>query len=229
MVYNINRFKNHLISFVMEDKKLTPTDSMELITSMIAATRRRLSKGDGNMLLFWGYLCVIVAITANVCSYFQFAMGIDLPISPSLLWWAIPIIGIPYTIAVNRKNNHSRNVVSYTDKISTSLWEYVLWLAVAAIAIGLFFFISGFQVWYVIELFMFFIIGMATSVQGIIIKEKSLIYGGAFSVICGGFLVAGVLAGAYWLQMYSSLLFIISFIVMMIIPGHILNHKAKKA
>lgn len=76
---------------------------------------------------------------------------------------------------------------------------------------------------------MFFIIGMATSVQGIIIKEKSLIYGGAFSVICGGFLVAGVLAGAYWLQMYSSLLFIISFIVMMIIPGHILNHKAKKA
>lgn len=213
----------------MEDKKLNPTDSMELITSMIAATRQRLSKGDGNMLLFWGYLCVIVAITANVCSYLQFAMGIDLPISPSLLWWAIPITGIPYTVAVNRKNNRSRNVVSYTDKISTSLWEYVLWLAVAAIAIGMFFFIFGFPVWYVIELFMFFIIGMATSVQGIIIKEKSLVYGGAFSVICGGFLVAGVLAGIYWLRMYSSLLFIISFIVMMIIPGHILNHKAKKA
>ncbi len=212
----------------MEEKQLTPTESIDLKASMIRNTRRRLTRGDGNMLLFWGYLCVAIAIIANVCSYLQFAKGVDLPIPALLVWWAIPIIGIPYTIVVTRKNRHLFDVVSYTDRISATLWKYVIVLALAAIAVGMIFFISGFHVWYVIELFTFFIVGMAASVQGIIIKEKSLIYGGAFSVICGGFLVSGVLAGAIWLQAYSSLLFIVSFIVMMIIPGHILNHKAKK-
>lgn len=55
-----------------------------------------------------------------------------------------------------------------------------------------------------------------------------MIYGGAFSVLSGGFLMAGVLVSATWLNSYSLILFIISFIVMMIIPGHILNHKAKR-
>lgn len=75
-------------------------------------------------------------------------------------------------------------------------------------------------------LFAFFVVGMAVSMQGMIIREKSLILGGAFSVISGGFIVAGMIAGVYWLWMFSSPLFIISFIVMMIIPGHILNRKA---
>ncbi|MCM1505160.1 MAG: hypothetical protein NC127_08180 [Muribaculum sp.] len=210
----------------MQDKKLTPADSMELITTMIAATRRHFTKGEGNMLLFWGYLCVIVAVLSIMCGYIQYGTGTDIPFPSGLVWWAIPIIGIPYTIAINHKNRTKRKVVTYTDTMTITLWNYVLLLAIAAIAIGMIFYISGFSVWYVMELFTFFVVGMASSVQGIIIKEKSMIYGGAFSVLSGGFLIAGLIGGCYWLQSYSSYLFIISFIVMMIIPGHILNHKA---
>lgn len=212
----------------MDDKQISEKESIEIITSMIARTRFRLTKGEGNMLLFWGYLCVLVAIAGVVYGYLKFAMHLHLPTINRYLWWLIPLIGIPYTLIMMRRNRAKREVLTYTDRMSGALWKYVLWLALGTFIVGLFFFISGFSVWYVMELFAFFVVGMAVSMQGIIINEKSMIWGGAFSVISGGFLVAGMISGNTSLQAYSIELFIISFIVMMIIPGHILNHKAKK-
>ena len=43
----------------MEEKKMTERESLELITAMINRTRERYI-GDGNILLMWGYLTVIV-------------------------------------------------------------------------------------------------------------------------------------------------------------------------
>lgn len=211
----------------MDDKKLTPTESMELIASMISSTKKRLIRGEGNMLLFWGYLCVSVALLDILTEYMKYRVGLNVPFKPDMIWWLVPLVGIPYTLHVNRRNKSNRTVMTYSDSISVSLWKYVLWLVFFAFIIGAIFFISGFPVWYIIELFTFFVVGMATSVQGIIIKERSMIFGGGFSVICGGFLMAGIISGNYCLGVYSLPLFIMSYIVMMIIPGHILNHKAK--
>ncbi len=210
----------------MEDKKLTPQESMDLITDMIANTRAQLTRGAGNMLLFWGYLCIAVALLSYLYTYLLFVVGIALPFSQQLIWWLIPVIGIPYTLYARRRNAQLRNVTTYTDRLTASLWNYVLWLALAAFIVGALFLFSGFRVWYIMMLFAFFVVGMAVSVQGMIIREKSLMLGGAFSVISGGFIVAGMIAGVTWLWLLSSPLFIISFIVMMIIPGYILNHKA---
>lgn len=212
----------------MEERKLTPEESMDLITSMIKNTTKHFIKGEGNMLLFWGYLCVAVIILKEICSYLKFVKGIDISFIPYNILWLIPIIGIPYTLYVKRHNSQTRKVLTYTDRISGMLWSYVLWLALAAFLIGLFFFISGFPAWYVMELYAFFVIGMAVSMQGIIIGEKSMLYGGAFSVICGGIIVIGRTYQITPIVMVSSLLLMVSFIVMMIIPGHILNHKTDK-
>ena len=214
----------------MEEKKLTEKESLELIASMISNTRKHLTRGEGNMLLFWGYLCVIVALLNFILTYIyvQYGMVSYIPISDKIIWWLIPIIGIPYTLIKNKKIANTRKVLTYTDKLSISLWNYVLWLAVATIIIGAIFFISGMSVWYVMFIFTFFVVGMAVSVQGMIIKEKSMIWGGAFSVLSGGFIVVGHLIGTYWLGMFNGIIFIISFVVMMIIPGYILNYKAKR-
>lgn len=213
----------------MEDKKLTPTESMDLIASMISNTKRHLTKGEGNMLLFWGYLCVAVATLSFVAGYLKYVSGIDIPLSfERWVWWLIPVIGIPYTMFNMKRAKDKRTVLTYSDRLSVSLWSYVLWLAFCAIVIGLVFFISGFNVWYIMELFAFFVVGMAASVQGMIIRERSLVFGGAFSVVCGGFLVASIISGNYQFAMYSAPLFIVDFIVMMVIPGHILNYKASK-
>lgn len=209
----------------MEERKLTEKESMELIATMIENTRQRLVRGAGDMLLFWGYLCVVVALIHYLFLY----MGLQLSFPAKAIWWLIPLVGIPYTLIAKSRSTRTRNVLTYTDKLSISLWNYVLWLSFAAMAIGALFFILGFNVWYVMVLFTFFVVGVAVSVQGIIINEKSMIWGGGFSVVSGGFLVAGMISGASWLGMLTCPLFIIAFIVMMIIPGHILNHKAKKA
>ena len=213
----------------MEERKLTEKESMELIAAMIENTRQRLVRGAGDMLLFWGYLCVVVALLHSLLSYMYHVMGQQLFFPVQAIWWLIPLIGIPYTMIAKRRNARDRNVLTYSDKLSISLWDYVLWLSFAAMVIGALFFISGFNVWYVMVLFTFFVVGMAISVQGMIINEKSMMWGGAFSVVCGGFLVAGMISGTSWLGMFTGPLFIIAFIVMMIIPGHILNHKAKKS
>lgn len=211
----------------MEDKKLTEKESVELIVAMIENTRRRIVRGAGDMLLFWGYLCVAVVLLRYLLEYFG---PRPLPSSTAkAIWWLIPLIGIPYTLIKKRRNARTRNVLTYTDKLSTSLWDYVLWLSFAAMAIGALFFIAGLNVWYVMLLFAFFVVGMAVSVQGIIINEKSMIWGGGFSVLSGGFLTVGMISGASWLIMFTSPSLIIAFIFMMIIPGHILNHKAKTA
>lgn len=214
---------------IMEDKKLTPTESMDLIASMISNTKRHLTKGEGNMLLFWGYLCTAVAVTTLVLNILKHIYGIDIPLSlEKWAWWLIPLIGIPYTLVATKRAKASRTVLTYSDRLSASLWNYVLWLALGAFIIGFIFLVSGFNVWYIMELFAFFVVGMSTSIQGMIIRERSLVLGGAFSVICGGFLVASIISGNHMFATYSVPLFIVDFIVMMIIPGHILNHKASK-
>lgn len=40
----------------MEERKITESESIEIITSMISRTKARLVKGSGNILLMWGYL-----------------------------------------------------------------------------------------------------------------------------------------------------------------------------
>ncbi|PWL58521.1 MAG: hypothetical protein DBY35_13465 [Bacteroidales bacterium] len=213
----------------MEEKELTPGEGIDLITMMITSTKRHLTKGEGNMLLFWGYLCVGVGILALLLGYLKFGVRVDIP-----LWliqataWLVPLIGIPYTIYVMRRKRVRRKVLTYSDRLTTSLWNYVLWLALAAFLTGLVFFTSSVKAWYIMELYAFFVIGMAVTFQGIIIRECSLVSGGAFSVICGGFLTTGLICDVDWINMVSLPLFIIDFIVMMIIPGHILNHKAAK-
>lgn len=213
----------------MEDKKITPQESMALIADMIVNTREHLTRGAGNMLLFWGYLCVAVDLLGDLCINLRFVRGIDIPIPVQWIWWLIPAIGIPYTLYARQRKTLLRNVTTYTDRLTASLWNYVLWLALAAFAVAALFLISGFSVWYIMMLFEFFVVGMAVSVQGMIIREKSLILGGAFSVISGGFLVAGIIAGGpSWLWTLSSPLFILSVVVMMIIPGHMLNRKVAR-
>ena len=45
----------------MEERNISAQESLEIITSMINNSRKRLHLGDGNILLLWGYLTVAVA------------------------------------------------------------------------------------------------------------------------------------------------------------------------
>ncbi|MCF0163736.1 MAG: hypothetical protein HUJ92_00525, partial [Bacteroidales bacterium] len=46
----------------MEEKNITPQESLEIISQMIESTKRRFRLSDGNTLLMWGYLSVAVCV-----------------------------------------------------------------------------------------------------------------------------------------------------------------------
>lgn len=207
----------------MEKERFEEKESIELIADMIARTKHRLCIGDGNIMLLWGYLAVAVALLVWVL-----LVVLQHP-AVNWLWFLIWIIGGSITPKLARKSRDKSGVTSYVDRVSNSVWSLVGWCSVIATFMCLgFMLFAAKDCWGVMMVFALLIVGMAEAVQGIVLQERSLIVGGAVGVVCGIFimccLVGGIMLYAHWCMP----LFILAFVAMMIVPGHIINHKAKK-
>lgn len=205
----------------MEDRKLTEKESLEVITSMIARTKERYI-GDGNIMLMWGYL--IVAVSALIWTLLTFTHN---P-AWNWLWFLIWIIGGIATPIMARKSQTKHGVKNYSDKITSMIWSAVGFCAIASAAMCLgFLLIKGIDAWAMMFAFALIIVPFAEIAQGIIIKEKSLVAGGAVGLLVGIFTLCCIAGHVALYASWFMPLFIIAFIGMMIIPGHILNIKAR--
>lgn len=207
----------------MEEKQLTEKESLQLITSMISRTRQRYL-GDGNIMLMWGYL--IVAVTALI----WVLLATTHNVAWNWLWFLIWIIGGTATPIMAKKREQKIGVKNYSDTISSRIWSTVGFSAIAATAISLaFLFIKGIDTWSSMLALPLIIVPFGEIAQGIVIKEKSLVAGGAVGLLVGLFTIACIAGHVMLYTSWFMPLFMVAFIAMMIIPGHILNHKAKKA
>lgn len=207
----------------MEEKKLTEKESLELISAMIAPTKERYMLGDGNIMLLWGYLTVVVSV----------AIWILLAVTHNpvwnWLWFLIWIIGGIVTPVMARRKQQKFGVRTYSDKLSSRIWSAVGYSAIASTFFCLgFMLFKGIDAWPMMFAFALVIVPFAEIVQGVVLDEKALMTGGALGVLAGIFTlccIAGrVPLGADWFMP----VFIAAFACMMIIPGHILNHKASR-
>lgn len=202
----------------MEDKKLSEKESIELIATMISRTRERYM--GANILLLWGYLTVgvtilvwaLLATTGNPAW--------------NWLWFLIWIVGGSVTPVLARKNELRCGVKSYTDRITSQIWSVVGYSGLVAFAIYLIlmlgFSVSCWSMWLVYALV---IVPFAEISQGIIIREKALIVGGAVGLAIGLFTLCCIAGGITLYARWFLVLFMIAFTAMMIVPGHILKHK----
>lgn len=206
----------------MEERTITELESIEVITSMIARTRQRLAKGVGNIMLMWGYLTVCVTLLV---------WGLLLITkNPAMnwFWFLIWIVGGIATPIMAKKKELNAGVRSYSDKLGSQVWTVV-----GASALGMtlfclgFMLIGGINCWVCMLAFALIIVPFGEIAQGIIIKEKSLIYGGSVGMTAGIFLLCCIVGKVVLYVNWVMPLFSIAFISMMIIPGHVLNHKAK--
>jgi len=207
----------------MEERKLTEKESLELIAGMIAKTKKRLGIGDGNMLLLWGYLCAAVAVATWIAARATGNPACD------FIWLSIPVIGLPAARIMQRRSESEAAAVSYVDAISAGIWKIVGYSAVAGIAACAGFMACGFDAWITMFVFGLFAVGFAAAVQGVIIREKSLVCGGAFGMAAGGFVVCCIACGIAIADTWAIPLFILHFILAMIIPGHTINRKARQS
>lgn len=205
----------------MEEKKLTEQESISIIAEMISRTKERYI-GDGNIMLMWGWLTIAVT-----CLVWLLISKTQNPFW-NFLWFLIPIVGGIATPVMARKSEKKRGVKTYSDKISSQIWLAVGIVAIAITIICVVFNFCGILVWDLFLVYALMIVPFAEIVQGLIVKERSLVVGGAFGIIIGLITTACLLGNmplyAYWFMP----MFMLSFACMMLIPGYIINFKARR-
>ena len=206
----------------MEEKKLTEKESLEVITSMIARTKAHYL-GSGNILLMWGYLIVFSSILVWIL------LAVTRQNVWNWLWFAIPVIGFSLTSIMRRREKRTYGAVTYSEKITSQLWSIfgVSEIVLTLICLG-FSLIGGIKCWTAMMVFTLIAAPFGEIAQGLIVKEKSLTWGGFIGLAIGMVSVCCVTGKIPLLANWFMPLFIIFWVVMMIVPGHIINHKAKK-
>ena len=202
----------------MTNKHLTEAESLELISSMIQDSRARLARNSGTPFLIWGYTTIVVSLFNALTIYLGWSH------SWAWSWFSIPIIGWIGMVLFNKTEPSARN---YIDRIVSMIWVVIgvsfAWLMVNAVVFG------G-----SINYLTVVVMGIGTVLTGCVIKHR-------ITAICG------------WAAMFASLIFpavifikarsgslesisdmwiwgelvvfAAIFFCMMVVPGHILNHK----
>lgn len=200
---------------VMENKQLTEKESLELISTMIKSSQQRMIDGAGKPFLIWGYLLVAVSLTILllVRTTGNWAW--------TYLWFAPIVIGMPLMYLLTSKSRRSPKVTTFVDKITTLIWS------IFGVTCGLVTLVATLSSLFLnqyiaIFTFIMLLLGGALLLTGIIIKFKPLVFSGIASYLI-----------AFWMLFVTNpldlfIIFAVAMVVVMVIPGHILNHKARK-
>lgn len=203
----------------MEEKKFTEKESLELISQMIQATRKNLVKGQGNYFIIYGYTAAILSIIIYTL----------LCMTHTPWWWAgWFLMFLPVIILLLKGKRNSPTVVTYTDSMVNKVWQVVgtLFSLTVLVMLALSLLVGKCDFMLMLPLCLLYA-SIGTAITGLVIREKCLFYTP----------FAGFVFAIYMLMNYTinnsidirwNLYFGLSFVIMMIIPGHVLNNKSEK-
>jgi len=190
----------------MEEKTLTEKESLELISQMILNTKQKLRSGSGKPFLIWGYTTFMVSLLI----YYLINKTEDYHYH--WLWFLIPIIGfVGNYLSRKKRQKHSKN---YIDRVISYVW----------IVIGISGFLISFATIFVrmpalsMEVLL---MGIGTTLTGLILKFKPII-------ISGFFAIASCYIFFFIKGSEEIIIFGFIFLIMMVIPGHILNYQQRR-
>ena len=204
----------------MKENTFTEHDSLELIAQMIRQSKKNMQVGSGNILLYYGYPALILSATVYLLVRFT-----GNPIW-SALWFLMFIPSI--WIGLNKKKSEGY-VVTHMDKAINNTWSILgqlFLLTVIGIAVfGYFIGVCNFALMLPLSL-LYASIGIA--ITGIITDFRLMVYAPLAAFATAIYMLASMAANIavadWWHLLYGA-----SFLVMMIIPGHLLNRKMKES
>lgn len=219
-----------------ENKKLNASESLELISSMIRSSRRKLARNSYRPFLIWGYTTLIVTLVELALH-----LTTTLTTPPAIrlwIWWLIPIIGGMLTLLLRDRHPLTKSPLDIN--IGT-LWGVLTLAMFVMIAMTLI--ISG-PAGYLILPMILLLIGAGTMITGEMIKLPIVKWGG-FSAILGAIIICVMAA---WFQCAVAetssetacreiielfingqmVIFALSFVGSMIIPGHYMKRLYNK-
>ncbi|MBQ7851945.1 MAG: hypothetical protein IKA19_04350 [Muribaculaceae bacterium] len=206
----------------MEERNITERESIELIASMIQNSKRRMELGSGNVLISWGYVTTIVALIVGIG---HLTTG---HVEWLWLWFAIPAIGYPLHYFLGKRKERKELVKTAIDRYISGIWVTIGLFFATLMVICFIFGMNGLNAWGVMFLLTLPCCGFGCLATGIILKEWSLIAGGLISMILGSLFMMCYVCRIDIFG-YDIFAFALAFALMMIVPGHIINHKARKA
>lgn len=201
-------------------------ESLELITRMIRNTRRRLERNSERPFLVWGYTTVAISLL----NYALRTIGAD-P-NWSLTWFLIPPLGVLLMrLFPARRSTEPRTEI---DRIVNAVW---LACSLALIPIFILALCHGLQYRPSIYALIALVMSIGTTATGFIVRSKVYTAAGLLGM-------AGTAVLALWdftlarlaaTQEISSailnneiLIFAAIFVVMMVIPGHIIGCRNRR-
>ncbi|MBQ5829491.1 MAG: hypothetical protein IIW45_04730 [Alistipes sp.] len=212
----------------MKEQTIDEHRSIEIISKMIADTTAHIDSESGKYFLLWGYTTVIISL------FEYFAQVFHLP-TPLCVWawWLIPVVGGIGTLILNRRAGVTRPK-SYVDRSISIVWT-VFGLSFGMIFIAALVYHTS--ILYLTALMM----GMGTVITGKICRHKVLAWAGKAGVVLSLLFPAGhLLMREYGIALRDSgianieavlyieiVIFAVIFLIMMVIPGHILYARAK--
>ena len=192
----------------MEERNLTQNESLEIITRMIKETRNNLEKDGGSIYLLWGYVWLFVSLAI----YFLLMKTGDYRMQ--WLWFAIPLIGYPGMIYLLKKER--RGAITFAGRVIGNIW-IVIGVVAALLSLYMFIDYKAFPILFTMAL----LINTGVAMSGLIIKFKPIIIAGFLGILLS--FVILMLNG-----LDQILIFSLFAVIMLIIPGHILNAASRK-
>ena len=206
----------------MEEKKITEQESLDIITRMIEQTKQESSIGSGNMFLMWGYLSAIVSLGVFVL------MKLYPTVSWGLLFTAIIVVGFIATLIMQRKERKNKNAITtYSTNSINGVWQCIS-LVFAICFIYCSCDKESQTVWNGMFLLGLLLPGIGTYCTGKTLKEWKLQLCGIIGMFSGLDFLEELCKGVQYITPEWCLEMAITMVIALVIPGHILNRKARK-
>lgn len=201
--------------------KLNERESIELIARMISDTKSRFEIGDGNILLNWGILTVVIA-----SAVWAAVVATRNPAFNGL--WALMAFGWIFNRRQAAKQN-SRGYLSYTDKVCAAIWKSVGIIGAAGVVVcTVLHLATGNSPWMVMFFYAIFVVGFGVIGSGAALKVRSMVAGGVLSVAFGMVLLGCIFSGVTLSTAWVMPGFLLCFVLMMIVPGLEMRRLARK-
>lgn len=201
----------------MEEKQLTEKESLELISQMIQSTKDNMKVGSGNQFLYWGYFTSILSL---------FIFGTVYATLNGLWHWCWMLMFIFWFLMTLKKDKPG--VMTFIDKAISRVWAIIGCLfIITAVGCILFFMINHTSSMLLMMPLSIIYASIGVSITGILIKERWATCLPLISFAIGFYMLCELSTGGTPTLIWDLLLGL-SFFVMMVIPGHVLNHKEKK-
>ena len=196
----------------MMDEKITPEQSLQLISNMINKAKNRFGE-NGHLYLLWGWAVLICSLGQYILiNYVKYEHHY-------IIWFSMWLVFI-YQMIYLRRQKRKVVVKAYTDEIIGIVWlTFVILMFLFGVLFGT---LIGGDYYRFINPAFLALYGMPTVISGTILRFRPLVIGG----ICCWLLS---IVSTFLPYDYQFLLLPLGVIAAWIIPGYLLRNRYQKS